>query len=877
MRIVHFSLFLLLITLCSAFAEEPVKKIYTAQKCSSAVTVDGIPDEPAWNGKWESGFVQREPYENAKPSQETSFQLLYDDEFIYVAVKAMDTAPDSIVNRLSRRDKMDGDMVSVILDSYHDLRTAFMFTVSASGVKTDEIMSEDGSVEDLTWDPIWFVKTRIHSWGWCAEMKIPLSQLRFEKKSTEVWGMDLVRFLFRKNELSLWQPITRTQPGFVSFMGELAFPGELKPRRQIDLTPYATSSLKTYPKVEGNNLASGSDTKLNAGLDGKIGVTNNLTLDFTINPDFGQVEADPSQVNLTAYETFYVEKRPFFIEGKNITRYPLGFGDGDLSFEQLFYSRRIGRKPQYSPDLPGNVYSKEPGFTSILGAAKLTGKSAKGWSVGIIESVGAEETALIDSAGHTYHETVEPLTNYFVGRVQKDISKGNTIIGIMGTSTDRRLEGDPLQSLLHRNGRSGAFDFKQYFNHKNWLVQLNTVFSNVNGTKEAIAETQTSSAHLFQRPDATHLTFDPNRTSLSGNGGNFQLNKIGGNLNLMMAAMWKSPGLEINDIGYLRSADEIFQVFWGGYKFTKPTGIMRNARINTNEWSAWNYAGEHLYSGGNVNGHIYFKNEWGLHSGFNLGSESLSISQLRGGPAMLIPGYKSMWYYVESDVRKKLSFQFHGQHSWSKFGAAKFDQLSPVIRYQPLKTLEFTFEPSFINNKDELQYVSEENYGNDKRYILGYLDQQILSFSMRINVNLTPNLTIQYWGQPFVTAGNYTRLKMVTESRDPKYENRFHIYDSAQLSAPDTDNNYMVDENKDGTIDYQFKNPNFNFNEFLSNLVLRWEYVPGSVLYFVWSQNRRYETETGDFDLSHNLDGLYNYEKPTNTIMLKLSYRIALH
>jgi hypothetical protein len=877
MRILQFATFLLLFTCFSAYSEEPAKKIYTAQKCISPVIIDGIPDDPVWGNNWEDGFIQREPYEKGQPSQRTSFQLVYDDEYIYVAIKAFDTAPDSIVSRLSRRDKMDGDQVGIVIDSYHDLRTAFMFSVSASGVKSDEILSEDGAVEDLTWDPIWFVKTKIHDWGWCAELKIPLTQLRFEKKSKEVWGFDVHRFLFRKNELSLWQHISRTAPGFVSFMGELAFQGELKPRRQIDLTPYVNSSMKSYPKEEGNMLETGHGTKLNAGLDGKIGVTNNLTLDFTINPDFGQVEADPSQVNLTAYETFYVEQRPFFIEGKNITRYPLGFGDGDLSFEQLFYSRRIGRKPQYTPDTDNGVFAQTPSFTSILGAAKLTGKSSKGWSVGVIESVGAEETALIDSAGHRHREAVEPLTNYFVGRIQKDINKGNTIIGLMGTSTDRRLESDALISLLHKNGRSGAFDFKQYFNHKNWLVQLNTVFSNVKGSKEALAETQTSSAHLFQRPDASHLTYDSNRTSLSGNGGNFQLSKIGGNLNCLLATMWKSPGLEINDIGYLRSTDEFFQVLWAGYKFTKPTGIMRSSRINFNQWNAWNYAGEHLYTGGNFNGHVQFKNQWALHSGINIESETLSASQLRGGPAMLIPGNKSYWYFIESDVRKKLSIQYQGQHARSNFGSASTDQFSPIIRYQPFNTLEFTFEPSYILNKNDIQYVEKCDYGNAKRYVLGSLHQQLLSFSMRINVNLTPNLTLQYWGQPFATSGNYNQLKMVTQSRNPGYENRFHIYDSVQLQNPDPDNNYAVDEDRDGVLDYKFENPNFNFNEFLSNLVVRYEYVPGSVVYFVWSQSRQYQTETGKFDLSQNLGGLYNQEKPTNTLMVKFSYRIALH
>jgi hypothetical protein len=386
------ALFLLIANYSLLFSQEKSKKLYLAEKSEAAVVIDGNLDEPIWEDKWEGGFVQREPYENAKPSQDTQFKIFADDENIYVGIKAFDTAPDSIVSRLSRRDKMDGDAVGIMFDSYHDLRTAFAFFVSASGVKTDEIFSDDGASEDLTWDPIWYVKTHKQSWGWSAEMKIPLTQLRFEKGSKVVWGMDVIRLLFRKNELTVWQQISRTSPGFTHLFGELAFPGELKPRKQFDLTPYVTSSLNTYQKEEGNKFADGKDGRLNGGIDGKIGVTNNLTLDFTVNPDFGQVEADPSVVNLSAFETFYTEKRPFFIEGSNITKFQLGFGDGDLSSEQLFYSRRIGRKPQGELSLNNGEYAKIPNYTPILGAAKLTGKTSRGWSVGLIESVGGKVT-----------------------------------------------------------------------------------------------------------------------------------------------------------------------------------------------------------------------------------------------------------------------------------------------------------------------------------------------------------------------------------------------------------------------------------------------------------------------------------------------------
>lgn len=873
-----FATLLLIANLPILHAQENTKKIYMAEKRSSAIVIDGNPDEKAWDGKWEGGFLQREPYENHQPSEETLFRLVFDDEYLYVAIKALDHSPDSIVSRLSRRDKADGDLVGVALDSYHDLRTAFGFFVSASGVKTDELFSEDGMVEDLTWDPIWYVKTAKHPWGWCAEMKIPLTQLRFEKNSKEVWGFEVIRKLFRKNEMSLWQPISRSSSGFTRHYGELAFNGELQPKKQFDLTPYFTAGINKYQAEENNKYADGSDSKLNGGLDGKIGVTNNMTLDFTINPDFGQVEADPSEVNLTAYETFFVEKRPFFIEGNNITRFQLGFGDGELSTEQLFYSRRIGRRPHISPDLRENEYAKTPNFTRIIGAAKLTGKSSSGWSVGVIESLGAEERAKIDYLGVTRLQTVEPLTNYLVGRVQKDSKDGNTIIGFMGTSTDRNLNDSLLRAELRQNGRSAGFDFKQYFFKKNWLVQLNTVVSQVNGSKEAIEKTQTSSAHLFQQPTARHLHYNPNLTSLSGNGGNFQLSKIGGKFNCLIAAMWKSPGLELNDLGYLRSTDELLQVTWAGYKFTKPVGIMRSARLNFNQWNGWNYFGTHLYSGGNFNGHIQFSNQWFLHSGFNMDTEALTASQLRGGPAMMMPGSSSMWYFIETDVRKKISVQYQGVHVRQQNNAGSMNLFSPIIRYQPLNSLEFHFEPSLTINKNELQYIDEFAFGSQPRYILGAINQSILSFSARINVNIRPNLTIEYWGQPFVTSGKYERLKMVTNPRSANYDNRFHIFDSRQISPqPNEDNYYLIDENRDGKTDYQIENPNFNFNEFLSNLVLRWEYLPGSTLYLVWSQNRRYESSLGNFDLSHNLDELYRNEKPNNMLMIKFSYRIAVH
>ena len=405
---------LILIFLYHILMVRPVKKSYNASKISSPPDINGILDEDIWQtGDWVNDFIQNEPYNGGNPSQRTEFKILFDEDNMYVGVRAYDTSPDSIVNRLTRRDQADGDMVAIIFDSFHDLRTGFLFGVSSAGVKYDLMFSNDGQNEDETWDPNWWVKTHINNEGWYAEMKIPLSQLRFEKNSGDVWGLELARVLYRKNETSFWQHMPKDAPGLVNQFGELSGLEQIKPRKIFDITPYGVARAETFKAVPENPfLASGRSTGLNGGIDAKIGVTNNMTMDLTINPDFGQVEADPSEVNLTAYETFFKEKRPFFIEGNNITNFGLGIGDGDIGNDNLFYSRRIGREPQGDPDLKEGWYADVPKQSTIIGAAKLTGKTKDGLSVGFVEAMTAEEKAEIDTIGGRTYETIEPLTNY---------------------------------------------------------------------------------------------------------------------------------------------------------------------------------------------------------------------------------------------------------------------------------------------------------------------------------------------------------------------------------------------------------------------------------------------------------------------------------
>jgi hypothetical protein len=850
------------------------KKVYKAYRTEKAPAIDGSFDDQTWQqGQWAGDFIQHEPYEDRPPSQPTEFKLAFDDQHIYVAVKALDSAPDSITNRMSRRDNADGDMVFVVFDSYHDLRTGFVFGVSSAGVRFDMIMSNNGQNEDETWDPIWLAKAQVHEWGWGAEMKIPFTQLRFKKNSQSVWGFEMARQIFRKEELSLWHPVPRNAPGFIHAIGELDGLQEIEPRKQLDLTPYGVSSLETYEAEEGNPYADGRDPKLNMGLDGKIGVTNNLTLDFTINPDFGQVEADPSEVNLTAFETYFEEKRPFFIEGKSITSFNVGLGDGDVGNDNLFYSRRIGRRPQGYPSFEEGEYAFVPKFTRILGAAKLTGKTEKGLSVGIIEALTADTKAKINNNGEEYEETIEPMTNYTLARVQKDFNKGNSIIGAAFTSTIRKLDGSGMD-YLHKNATTGGVDFTQYFKERNYMLNVALYMSNVQGSAEAISMTQQSSARYFQRPDADYVELDLSRTSLSGTGGKLEFGKIGGNWNFLFMNVFKSPGLELNDMGYMQMADNVLSVLWTGYNFTEPFSIFRRLNLNNDVYMINDFGGQITGMGYEYNVHASFKNYWG--GGFGGGFNFMEVSNrmLRGGPSMHMPNNGRLRVFLKSDDRKAISGGSYVRLSWGAEDSHQRNSYTVFTTFRPLNTLSISLFPSYSHNQDELQYVTQTSMDGDPRYIFGSIDQKVLSMSLRINFNITPDLTIQYWGQPFTASGDYTDFKMITDPKADRYTERFQVYTEEQISLDE--GTYLIDENGDNNVDYSFGNPDFSVNEWLSNLVVRWEFLPGSTAYLVWSQTRNHYIQDGNFDAWENMNLMFTEGRPTNVFLVKFSYRFGL-
>ncbi len=855
------------------------RKNYTASRANPhAPVIDGKLDDPVWAGPgWENGFVQSRPYEGREPSQKTEFKILYDDRAIYVAVRALDTRPGEIERRISRRDNCNGDSISVSIDSLFDHLTAYVFSVNACGVKADQMVVNGGmdymDAYDMSWDPIWDAAAAIGTDGWAAEMRIPLSQLRFGNKEQQVWGLQVSRYLFRLSESSEWQPIPRNAPGYVHLYGELRGLRDLTAQHQVEITPYTVGRLETYPAVPGNPFATGRDQSLVGGVDGKVGVTSDLTLNFTAYPDFGQVEADPSVVNLTAYETFYEEKRPFFVEGRNILNYQLVGGDGESSADNLFYSRRIGRNPHYEPST--SAYLEMPGATSILGAVKLSGKTRSGLSIGLLDGLTAKESALLSDGGSPYRLAIEPLTNYFVVRAQQDYNRGATTIGGLLTSVNRDIR-DVQLSFLHDAAATGGLDFFHSWKNKTYFFSLKTVFSRVHGSPEALLETQMSSVHYFQRPDADYVSVDPRRTSLTGTGGAVEVGKQGGGHWQYAAGFtWRSPGLELNDAGFLRTSDLITEYIWAGYSVYEPTRVFRNYSVNLSQRATWNYGGDTTSNGASLSAYGQFRNYWSAGLGLSFSAESLSQGALRGGPSLRQAPYRSLWMSVQTDSRRKVRLSLSASGSQRTNGDSEYWSVRPALNLVPSAAVTLSLVPTFSANRSVLQYVETPVYDGGNRYIFGSLGQTTVGLTIRLNFSLTPDLSIQLYGMPFVSAGEYSDFKRITDSRSKDLAARYQVLTDDELAYDRLTQTYAVDENHDGTADYTFADPEFNFKELRSNLVIRWEYRPGSTLYVVWSQDRSGSVADGAFHLRGDLDQLFDVP-PYNTFLVKFSYCFQL-
>src|SRR5262249_43459910 len=622
----------------------------TAVPQATAVKLDGAFTESAWDGVPEiSDFKQREPNDGAAPTFATDVKVVYDASNLYVAVRAHDPEPDRLIGLRTRRDASSpSDWIRVMVDSFHDKRTAFEFGVNPAGVKEDTYWYGDSN-DDRGWDAVWDVAVSRDAEGWRAEFRIPFSQLRFQPSTETTFGFAVVREIGRLKETDTWPLISKSANGVVSSFGELTSLKITQSPKRLELVPYAVGQIDTQPAQPGNPLVSSHDQKASVGADLKYAVTPGLMLTGTVNPDFGQVEADPAVVNLSGFETFFAERRPFFLEGSGVFNFDLDCNDGSCS--GLFYSRRIGRQPRGTPTLVDGAYSVVPQQTTILGAAKLTGRLGK-FSFGGLDAVTADEEATIANGTLRTRQSVEPLTNYAVLRARREFANQSTF-GFMLTSTRRRLEG--VTAFLPEAALTGGIDW-DWRVHKKYALQGYWLGSNVRGDAASIAILQENTVHSFQRPDADHVELDPTRTSLNGDGGSVSFSKIGGSVVRFNSNVgFKSPGLEINDIGFMRRADLRSMGNWLQWRHDKPTKWLRNFRWNLNQWGSWNFGGDRLDMGGNVNAHWMFTNNMSTGAGFNVNAANFDDRATRGvGPGAIGVSDRDYRQDFHSDARQRL-------------------------------------------------------------------------------------------------------------------------------------------------------------------------------------------------------------------------------
>ena len=811
-----------------------------AVPATSPITVDGRMTEPVWQQAPSiSEFVQREPAEGSAPSQRTDARVAFDDKALYVGVRAYDSEPTRIVGMLTRRDQRSpSDWIKVVVDSYFDRRSAYEFAVNPVGVKTDRYYFNDGASDD-SWDAVWDVEVARGADGWVAEFRIPFSQLRFNSTAGGPVGFAVIREVGRLAETSTWPLLSRNANGFVSQFAEVRGLRMSGSPKKLELLPYSVASLSLSPD-SANPLHEPRDASGSIGLDMKYALRPGLTTTATVNPDFGQVEADPAVVNLDAFETFFQERRPFFVEGSGTFQFNVDCSDGACT--GLFYSRRIGRTPQGSAVLGANEYAESPIAATIVGAAKLTGRVGK-FSIGALSAVTAEEEALIAGSNLLRRtQAVEPLSGYSVMRARREFANQSNV-GFMLTSTNRRLVDGV--SFLPEDAYTGGVDYDIRLSPR-YSVNGFWAGSRVEGSSDAIERLQRNNVHAFQRPDADHVELDVTRTMLPGHAGSVAVSKIGGERTRFSANYgFKSPGFDMNDLGFQRRADERYESHWFQMRDMVPGRFTRSFIWNLNQYAGWNFDGDRLWSGGNINMHWTWKNYYTTSFGFNINGAPFRDRVTRGGPGVLGTSNLATWHNFGTDSRKTIWASYSGYYENDRHGTTRLN-ISPSIQWRPTTATSVSTGFRYNINNDDSQWVTNETAADRTRYVFARLKQRTSAFTIRVNYTLTPDLSFQSYAEPFVSAGHYSDYKELVNGRAPEYEDRYRPYDYS------------------GSAD-------FNIRSFRTTNVLRWEYKPGSSLFVVWQQSRSGFEELGNFDFGRDFGGVFS-APAHNVFLVKLSY-----
>ncbi len=864
-----------------------------------AVVVDGRIDERAWReAQPATGFIQQQPDEGEPARYQTTVRMLFDDDAIYVAAHMDDPAPATIARQMVRRDEEGQfDYFAVEFDPNRDHRTGYRFRVSAANVQRDEYLYDD-SQRDAAWNAVWSSAVQIDSSGWSVEMRIPLSQIRYPAgDSPEPWGVNFYRRRLRSNEETQFALISRLQRGHVSQFGVLDGMDIGRAGRRVELRPYALGSTSSRPVDPGNPFTDGRETTARAGVDVRYGLGAQFTLDATVNPDFGQVEADPAVVNLSAFETFFDERRPFFVEDAKIFDFALSGHDN-----RVFYSRRIGRSPHGgAPDTA--TYADVPDAVNILGAAKLTGRTGGGLSVGALGALTNDETgaAWYASSGATQRFLVEPRTGYGVVRLRQDFNGGASTIGAIGTLLARDLPAGGAFNDLPRTASAAGIDWEHQWNDRTWAFFGYLAGSRVAGDSLAMLRIQRSSTHYFQRPDARRLRVDSSATSMTGYDWRMTLEKRRGEH--WTGSVWAaevSPGFEINDLGFSSRQEVLDGGFRVQYREIRPGRLFRsyNASLSSSHnyshdllddvWSSDAWRRTHVSGSVSVNGNATLLSYWRLDANLGYNPERMDRTATRGGPLMLHPASVNARLGFDSDSRKPVTIGPNLSFERSAKGAGWRTQVGVDVGFRPSSRVAIRLGPQWSRSRTGAQYVTATDtlpfaptYGS--RYLFGDLVRRELSLETRVDATFSPTLSLQLYLQPLISSGDYRSYKQFLAPETYRFETFGEGTYDASGAVPrcaggrtclGPDDTRLVDFDGNGSVDYSFGERDFNVRSLRGNAVLRWEYRPGSTIFLVWQRRQSDRVTTGAFDLGRDVDALWR-APAENVFLVKARYWIG--
>ncbi len=839
------------------------KRVYYATRLAdpaAAPAIDGHLDDACWQhlGEWSGGYTQLTPHYEAAPSHPTELKILYDDRHLYVALRAYDDPPALRSRQAGGRDNFVGDIMGINFDSYHDQRTGFEFNLTASGQKIDLRLANDGW--DTTWNAVWEGKVAHAPDHWSAEFLIPLSQLRFDP-ANDTWGLHAWRWIDRYKEESNWNLLANDDSGFVKSFGELHQLTGLRHNRRLELAPYSSIRFADDHDRPGQ-------TDVKAGLDLKYGLTANITLDASVLPDFGQVEADPAVMNLSAFETFLTEKRPLFLEGKDI--FAFEFAD-----DTLFYSRRIGQPPSYRPAYLSGAF---PDSTTLLGALKVSGKTGSGFAFGALAALTDAESARVtdpaDPAADPTAVRVAPSAAHLVLRAQQDFRDGDTIVGGLLTHVRRDLApaDDALAALMPEEANVVGADLTHHWADREYRLNLAAIASDVRGDPRAISRLQLNSARYFQRPIDGIDHFDPTRDHLGGGGLWFEVGKASkGRWRWEEEVAIKTRGLEFNDLGFLAETDRIEQETEIRYVVKEPAAWYRSYELGLSQSKAWTTRREHLGSELELGGEITFTNKWTFGAEVETNADGNDLTALRGGPLLHLPRHEGWNIHLRSDDSKRVTGNLYAGGIDGSDTTYRSIWAGAGVSYRPWPTLLVRLTADLENLSDRQRHLPVDALtGDTDTWFVSRLRGESRALALRVEWNLRPELSLQYYGNPFGLTLRHTEIRQVLDPAAAAFDARLGPVLTA-TTASGGDDGYTLDANHDGLPDHRFDAPDANIASYRSNLVLKWEYRRGSTLYLVWAQQREGADDAPTLTPWRALTDL-PHRPADNQLMLKLTY-----